>query len=333
LKTEIIPGIYRLEIPIPNNPLGNTNVYLLRGTDGYLMIDAGWNNDKAFKSLLEQLSEIGISPDDISRIVITHAHADHYGLVGRLKERTEVNVILHHIEADMLANRAESMQEFMSQTQEWFDSNGVPPEAFPTARMTPSERRRANNATTPDSILHGDETISTGIFNLEVLWTPGHSPGHICLYERSHRILFTGDHILPGITPNISLQPHAENNPLGDFLKSLRSLRHLEVETVLPAHEHIFTDLQARIDEILEHHRQRTSEITATLDSGPKTAYEISAEITWMPDFGGCSFSELAPWDRRMAILETLAHLKAIEEERQIIKEARNGIFYYRHNK
>ncbi|MFC1900167.1 MBL fold metallo-hydrolase [Chloroflexota bacterium] len=331
--TEIIPGIYRLEIPIPNNPLGNTNVYLLKGDDGYLLIDAGWNNDKALNSLLEQLDEIGIRPDDISQIVITHAHADHYGLVGRLKEHTEVDVILHHIEADMLASRTESMQEFMSRTEEWFNSNGVPPDAFPTARMTPSERRRSNNAAEPDTTLRGDEIISTGIFNLEVIWTPGHSPGHICLYEKNHRILFTGDHVLPAITPNISLQPHAENNPLGDFLNSMSSLRQLDVETVLPAHEHVFYDLCERIDEIIEHHKQRSNEITATIESGQKTAYRISAEITWMPDFGGYSFADLAPWDRRMAILETLAHLKAMEVEKIVAKATEDGIIYYRYNK
>ncbi|MFC2069888.1 MBL fold metallo-hydrolase [Chloroflexota bacterium] len=330
--TEIIPGIYQLQIPIPNNPLENTNVYLLRGDDGYLMIDAGWNSERALNSLEEQLTEIGISLDDIYQIVITHTHADHYGLVGRLKESTQVNISLHYLEENLLAFRTGGMEEFMRRTEQWFHCNGVPPEAFPTSRMTPAERRRSNNTTMPDNTLHGEDTISTGIFNLEVFWTPGHSPGHICLYERKEKILFTGDHVLPGITPNISLQPQSEDNPLGDFLNSLSTLKQLEVNMVLPAHEHIFTDLRARIDEIILHHKYRISEITGTIESGPKTAYQISDGITWMPDFGGIQFMDLTPWTRRMAVSETLAHLKAMEVEGKVNKFTEDGIIYYRYN-
>ncbi len=328
--TEIIPGIYRLEIPIPNNPLGNTNVYLLRGDDGYLMIDTGWNNERAFSALEEQLGEIKVDFNDISSIIVTHTHADHYGLVGRIKERTEAEVSLHYIEGNLLTSRTDDVKNLMSRTEQWFHRNGVPLDTFPTARLTPSERRRSNNSTFPDNTLHGNETITTGVFSLEVLWTPGHSPGHICLYETNHKLIFTGDHVLPVITPNISLQPDSEDNPLGDFIGSMDMLKQLDVDMVLPGHEYNFTDLKARIDEITRHHEQRSSEIIMTIESEPKTAFKISTEITWMLDFGGLRFAELAPWDRRMAILETMAHLKAMEVGGKVEKLTRNDINYYR---
>jgi glyoxylase-like metal-dependent hydrolase (beta-lactamase superfamily II) len=330
--TEIISGIYQLKVPIPNNPLECTNVYLLQGNDGYLMIDTGWNSERAFESLKEQLAEIGINLGDISQIVVTHAHADHYGLVGRLKQHSKARVSLHYLEEKLLTFRFGDMNEFRLRTEQWFHSNGVPDDTFPTSRITPTERRRFNNPVMPDSTLRGEETISTGIFNLEVLWTPGHSPGHICLYEKNQKILFSGDHVLPAITPNISLQPQSEDNPLGDFLTALNALKRLDVSLVLPGHEHLFTNLQTRVDEIIRHHEQRNSEIVETLKSEPKTAYQISDGITWMPDFGGYSFMDLAPWERRMAVLETLAHLKAMETEGKVEKFSKNGIIYYNYN-
>jgi glyoxylase-like metal-dependent hydrolase (beta-lactamase superfamily II) len=162
-----------------------------------------------------------------------------------------------------------------------------------------------------------------------VVWTPGHSPGHICLYDAQRKVFFSGDHILPVITPNISLRLPSAGNPLGDFINSLNKVKNLDVRLVLPAHEQIFTNLSTRVEEIIEHHRQRTGEILSTLNARPKTAYEVSAEIIWMPEFGGVKFQDLAVWDRRMAVSETLAHLEALRIEGIISQFSQDGIIYY----
>jgi glyoxylase-like metal-dependent hydrolase (beta-lactamase superfamily II) len=163
-----------------------------------------------------------------------------------------------------------------------------------------------------------------------VVWTPGHSPGHICLYDAQRQVFFSGDHILPVITPNISLRLPSAGNPLGDFINSLNKVKTLDVKLVLPAHEHIFSNLPARVKEIIQHHRHRNQEILDTLKTEPRTAYEISAEITWMPEFGGVKFHNLAIWDRRMAVSETLAHLEALRLDGIISQFSRDGIIYYR---
>ena len=330
--TEITPGIYQLQIPIPNNPLEYTNIYLVQGNDGYLLIDAGWNSEEAFQSLEKQLAEIGIDLKDISQIVATHAHGDHYGLVGRLKQHSQAKISLHYLEENLLTSRYTNLEETLSQTEQWFHSNGAPASELPTPRPAFVGRRRFTSPTLPDITLRGGETISAGAFNLQVLWTPGHSPGHICLYEPSQKILFAGDHVLPVITPNISLQPQSEDNPLGDFLNSLNTVRQLDVNLVLPAHENLFTNLHTRIEEITWHHQQRNFEILESLKNESKAAYQISAEITWMPALGGVRFQDLTPWDRRMAVLETLAHLKAMTIDGKVDKFSRNSIIYYRHN-
>lgn len=329
---EIIPGIYQLPLPIPNNPLGYTNTYLVQGDDGYFLIDAGMNTEEALQSLKKQLTEIGINFKDISQIIVTHAHPDHYGLAGRLRQLSSAKIALHYLEKNLIASRHLNMDETAYQTEQWLHSNGMPANELPPPRPASVGMRRPSAPTLPDITLQGDETISNGIFNFQVLWTPGHSPGHICLYEPTKKILFSGDHVLPIITPHINLQSQSDINPLGDFINSLNMVKQLDVSLVLPAHEHLFTDLPARVTEIIQHHEQRNSEILEAIKIKPKTAYQISTEITWMPTMGGVRFQNLAPWDKRMAVSETLAHLEAMRIDGRVDKFPRDSIIHYQPN-
>jgi glyoxylase-like metal-dependent hydrolase (beta-lactamase superfamily II) len=181
----------------------------------------------------------------------------------------------------------------------------------------------------PDIFLNGGEMLSNGLFDLKVIWTPGHSPGHICLYEQSQKLLFCGDHILSVITPNISLPPASDSNPLDDFIKSLHTVRNLSVNYVLPAHESIFSNLSKRVDEILQHHEVRNTEILQALQTTAMTAYQISHLIKWMPEFGGVKFNDLKTWDKRAAVSETLAHLKAMNVHGKVNSERQDSLIYY----
>lgn len=323
--TEIIPGIYQLKIPIPNNPLGYTNVYLVKGDNKHLLIDTGWNSEEALQSLKKQLAEIGVGFSDISQIVVTHIHSDHYGLTGKLKQLSQAKIALHYLDRDLIYPEDTDMNKLHRQLEQWLHINGVPPSLLPP----PLPGGRLSPLTLPDITLRGGETISTGAFNLQVIWTPGHSPGHICLYEPAQKIFFSGDHILPVITPNISLTSPSANNPLGDFINSLNMVKQLDVKLVLPAHEHLFTNLPTRVDEIIQHHEQRSLEILEAIKDKPKTAYQISEEIIWMPELGGARFQDLATWDKRMAVSETLAHLEAMRVNGRVEKFPENSIIYY----
>ena len=327
---EIIPGVYQLQIPIPNNPLGYTNAYLVQGDSECLLIDPGINTDGAFDSLKSGLSEIGIGIEGITQIIATHAHGDHYGLSGRVKQISQAKILLHDADKNFVNLWALNMDELIRETEQWLCSNGVPANELPPPWIGPAGTRRIEPIS-PDIILHGGETVSSGVFNFQVLWTPGHSPGHVCLYEPTHKIFFSGDHILPVITPNVSIRSQSDVNPLGDFIKSLNSVKQLDVNLVLPAHEHIFTNLRARVEEIIHHHQQRNLEILEAIKVEPKTAYQISHEITWMPELGGVSFQDLALWDKRMATTETLAHLEAMRVDGRVDKFTRDSIIYYQH--
>ena len=326
---EIIPGIYQMPIPIHNNPLGHTNTYLVRGTDGYLLIDAGWHSDEAFTSMKDQLDELELTFSDITRILATHVHGDHYGLVHMLKEHTSAEIITHRLEKDVLLHHHTTADEALSDIEEVFLSNGAPSDEIPMPRMQRSDMQRMQSPVLPDTTLEGGEIVSTGEFELRVIWTPGHAPGHVCLYEQEHKLLFAGDHLLPVITPNISLRPYVDGNPLGDFMNSLEELNSLDVVLVLPAHEYLYEDLQKRIGEIIHHHHQRNREIQETLKEGPKTAYQVSSRITWVPESGGVKYKDLPPMDKRMAVLETLAHLKAMLIDGEVESCTTNGMIYY----
>jgi glyoxylase-like metal-dependent hydrolase (beta-lactamase superfamily II) len=326
--TEIIPGIHRLQIPIPDNPLGYTNTYLVRGNNENLLIDPGVNTDEALSSLKKGLSEIGIGFEDVTKILATHFHGDHYGLASRVKKFSQAKTLLHQLDRDFIQLASLDFEKRFQQAEHWLRINGAPNSELPQMQML----QRISRPTTlplPDVALQGDETLSIDSFNFKVLWTPGHSPGHISLYEPTREIFFSGDFILPVITPNISRQPQPGLNPLGDYLNSLNKVKDLEVTIVLPGHESPFSDLQKRIKELFEHHERRKSEILETIKSRPKTAYEIAEGVTWMIDFGGVSFQELAYFDKRMAVMETLAHLESMRQDEKITKLTKNDIIHY----
>ena len=323
---EVIPGIYHLQLPIPDSHMGHVNTYLVRGDDGYLLIDTGWNSEEAFNSLKKQLAEIGIDLEDISQIVVTHTHPDHFGLAGRLKQLSQAKIALHYLEKA----RYTDMDEVFLQIEQWLHINGVPVNELPKLQVS-LEMSNFGIPTLPDITLRGGETISTGVFNFQVLWTPGHSPGHISLYEPTQKILISGDHVLPTITPNISLNPLSSNNSLDDYLNSLNTVKQLEVSLVLPGHEQPFTGLQLRIEGLIQHHKQRNAEILKTLKADSKTAYQVSTGITWLSDVNGVSWQELTPWDKRIAVFETLAHLESMRNNGRVDKFFRNSTIYYRH--
>ncbi len=329
--SEVIPGIFHLPLPIPNPALKYVNAYLIREDSECLLIDTGWDTTEAFDSMKSQLAEIGVNFEDISQIVVTHIHPDHYGLTGRLKQLSQAKVALHYLEKDFIESRYINMDELLQQMAQWLHINGVPADELFELRTASTELAKFVSPTLPDITLHGGEIITLGSFTFHVLWTPGHSPGHISLYEPQRKVLISGDHILPNITPHIGLHPQSSANPLNDYLNSLNALKQLKVSLILPGHEHQFTNLKLRIEQLIQHHRERNSEILRALAAKPRTAYQIAAEIIWMRDIGGASWNDLGPWDKRMAVLETLSHMEAMRVGEKLDKFVENDIIYYQH--
>ncbi len=208
--------------------------------------------------------------------------------------------------------------------QAWLRQHGAPEaelERLGDGAMT----RPVTRAALPDVVLRGGEELAADGRRFRVIFTPGHSPGHVCLYSEAEEILIAGDHVLPTITPNVSLHPDGAENPLGEYLESLRAVAELRVRLVLPAHEYTFGDLPRRVREILEHHAERNRQIIGTIKDRPRTAYEVASLIPW--NLG--PWETFTAWTRRMALMETLAHLRYLESTGQVRSAAENGIVYW----
>lgn len=327
--SEVFPGIHRLKIPLPDRSLllGYVNVYLVAGEDGYLLVDTGWNSDEALRSLQSQMAGLGLSLGDITQVASTHSHYDHYGLGGRIREATGAPLMLHRLESRLFDNGLDPLAVIEDDLR-WLQSNGVPEDIIVEFRKSSLSFVEFMKLPRPDIILQGGETVSTGRFSFEVVWTPGHAPGHICFYEPDKKILLSGDHILPTITPHIGINQNSVN-PLGDYLDSLGKVRRLDTSLVLPAHGDPFPGLERRVNEIAHHHELRIAEVAAAMGGGPKTAYEIATRITWLLDFGGVEFEKLSSLDKRLAVWETITHLELMLAEGRVKRFSRDGMVYY----
>jgi len=324
---EITSNIFQLKIPIPDNPLGFLNAYLVKTDEGCMLIDSGWNTEEAFNSLAHQIEEAGIGWGDIRYIFITHTHPDHFGLVGRLVQYTTAKIMMHEMELSIVQQCNVDFDKLVNEMGHWLRINGVPNASRPVLQRASLSRLGYVSIAQPDVVLYGGEHLKIGYFDFEVLWTPGHSQGHICLFERSHRLFFSGDHVLPNITPNVSMHVQSIGNPLADYLNGLNYVAELPIDLVLPAHGDVFSDLKKRIKEIRQHHVKRNREIMDILEGGSKTAYQVSSMLSWST--GGVAWNDLRDFTQRMAVTETVSHLELLFTKGFLQKISQEGVIYY----
>lgn len=311
---EIIEDVYRCKIPIPNNPLRYVMSYLIKSRNGCTIIDAGWDTPESLAAWEGQLKQLGLHFEDIEQVVITHLHPDHYGLAGKLREIGRAKIVMSAPEAEQLSARYENYHRLLEEVADFLRLHGVPAEEVPALRGASLPALDWVVKAKPDRVVEEGDVIDTEPLKLQVLSTPGHSRGHICLYAAEQRLLFSGDHVLPTITPNISFNPQSSANPLADYFEGLEKIKKLEVNLVLPAHEFAFSNLAERVREIEEHHQRRLAEILDLLEGEPKTAYAVATKVKWESG----PWETLGNWDRRAALMETLAHLEFLRHEGRV---------------
>jgi glyoxylase-like metal-dependent hydrolase (beta-lactamase superfamily II) len=338
----ILDGIYQLLTPFPqltfeqatairhnghSRPPGVRGLpyvlpYLIASRGDTLLVDCGWNTPEAHSALRAGFSEHGHSLSELSKLVITHVHPDHYGMAGRLKADSGCDVIVHERDAEVIHERYLNPGPLVEQTRKFLLGQGVAPAA--AAAMAEGSMGMIDkvSAVPPDTRVTGGETIRVGGFEFQVIWTPGHSPGHICLYEPNHRLLVSGDHLLPGITPNVSVLANTRGSPLGDFLRSIAAISRLDVRLVLPAHEYEFEWFQRRLVEIQDHHEARLDELERLVDSGGSTAWQVTNRVHWASG----KVADLEPRLQRSALGETVAHLEHLSRLGRLNKVDRDGM-------
>ena len=326
---EIVAGVHQLRIPFPDGMERFTNAYVIEGSKGNILVDCGWDSSEAVWAFREELRLERLSFDDINWIVVTHIHPDHFGLAAKLRELCGAEIVMHRLEASLIDSRYVDYRQLARELEEMLVLHGVPSEEAARMREASAWAAQFVTPTHPDVLVDDGDTISNGTFQLEVLHTPGHSPGHICLYDPRKRRLFCGDHVIFDALPRIGAHPQSGADPAGDYARSLECLVEKPVSFVFPGHGPVFNSLTIRSEEIFRRNEARRRQIADVLDDGLKTAYDIAREIGWRSGAGEASYEALEFRERRAAVCEVIAWLRCLVGEGRVAAIERNGTTTY----
>lgn len=325
---EVQPGVWQLVLPMPDSFMRAVNLYLIRDHDGYVLIDCGLEIDESWQALTEQLDQLTVPIDAIHTIVCTHGHMDHYGLAARVREHSGAQILLHEREVPFMRYRyidGDALQDMMVT---WLSRYGFPPSEAGEMIKTFEGQRRESGVPAPDRLLEGGEELAIGPYRFEVLWTPGHTPGHISLLEARHRFLLVGDHILRDVAPNVSLQPYTDENPMAGYLSSLRHLRQAEIGLALPGHGEVFANLAERAQQLLGYQMDRRGGLLELVTPQPQTPYELASQVwaTTTPQ----NWSQFRSALRRNAVGTLTAHLELLATEGLVARHEDESVRFAR---
>jgi glyoxylase-like metal-dependent hydrolase (beta-lactamase superfamily II) len=296
---EVATGIFQLKMPLPFR-LNHINLYLLEDTCGWVLIDTGLNTEKTL-DLWEIFLSSGFFEKPITKIILTHLHPDHIGMSAWLSERLDVPVFLSQGDWDMAQFLWENDSDIAKilYTDYW-KSFGV--ESHLLDDMLESRLHYKKLVKRLPEHIHFLEVNSLLLIKDQqwnLLAMPGHSPEHMCLWNPAQKILISGDHVLPTITPNISFHPTGLTNPLESYLLSLETLLELDCDYYLPAHGPISSNLHERVKGIIQHHQEKFVLIMNHTESPITVAEAVPILFS----------KELPPHQLMFAYAETAAHL------------------------
>ncbi len=317
---QILPDLYRITLPMPFR-LRHVHGYALLHDGKVALFDTGMNIPETYRVLDEALATLGKTTKDIDRIFLTHFHADHCGIAGRLQEISGASVYLSQSD-EMRLQYNSRHEELIERARNFFLPQGLPLKAMDNLVKLMAVFRKATVPFRVERHLEPRDSFTLGARTIEVIPAPGHTAGQMCFYFPGDGILLAGDHILPDITPNLSPDIfRLEYRPLRSFLDSLGAIRDLPVRMVYPAHGDAYPDLAKRVDEIREHHAERTLLIVEALQGKEKTAFEVSGVI-----FG----VDLPEFDQFLALNETYVHIVDLMDKGAVRSAERDGLVRYR---
>lgn len=321
---EIRNNLYRIEIPLPRNPLKALNSYFIRGSDKNLLIDTGFNREECRIAMDKAVHELDIDLEETD-ILITHVHSDHSGLTGYLA-RPETKIYID----EYAYNSLNQGSELSSYYADFIRQSGLMAMGLPQdLSLHPGYLYRSDPVGHVTVAREGD-LIHAGDFTLRCVMTPGHAPDHICLYDQEHKILFSGDHILGGITPNNTIWDspwEIRNDYLGEYFESLEKVQEMDVELTLPGHRSILTDCRGRIEELKLHHHNRLQNVLDILGNKSMTGAQVASKMKW--DLSIKSWENYPPAQKIFAAGEALSHLTHLEFKGVVGKELKDGLVYY----
>jgi len=315
-----MPGIYQLHIPLPNNPLKVLNSYLIRGRDHSLLVDTGFNWPECYAAQIESIKQLGLDWNQID-FFITHLHADHSGLVFVLSTD---NSQIFCSETDGYIIENAGTEAFWEKADAFFKSHGYPAEYLKAQRS--SFQGAIPSAAKPINYVKEGDILNYGDYRFTCISTPGHTPGHMCLYEADKKFLIAGDMVLSNITSNITARLDVED-ALGNYLDSLDKLDAMEIAAIIPGHREIIYDHHSRIAELKKHHDVRLKEVMSILGHGPMNGYQVASRMTW--DMVYDRWEDVASYQQWFATGEAVAHLEHLHHLHMIEKKQVDGSIVY----
>jgi glyoxylase-like metal-dependent hydrolase (beta-lactamase superfamily II) len=325
----VAPGVYRIPLPLPSDALRAVNVYAVTDGTGLVMIDSGWALTEARERLLRALGGIGAEFGDVNQFLVTHVHRDHYTQAVALRREFGTKIALGAQEETSLTITANPDGSPINTQIRLLGEAGAAPVVAALRKHFGSTARNteADIWETPDEWLIPGPLTVLADRELEVVHTPGHTTGHVVFDDAAAGLMFTGDHVLPHITPSIGFQPAASEMPLRDFLGSLRLVRGMPDRRMLPAHGPVSPSVHQRVDELLAHHEQRLARSAETIVAGATTAYEAAQRLAWTRRER--KLAELDPFNQMLAVSETKAHLDLLVYQGKLIATAQERVLHY----
>jgi glyoxylase-like metal-dependent hydrolase (beta-lactamase superfamily II) len=303
---QLAADLWSVPVPIPNNPLRYVNSYAFAAGGGLVLLDTGWPADTAWEALVAGLGSIGAAVGDVRGVLVSHMHLDHAGLTGRLREASGAWIAMHPADRAVIAGITQRDPErAVSLEVAFLRSLGASAEEAAASVGSPQGYRAFTSMGVPDRELSDGDLADVPGWRLRAVHTPGHTPGHLCFVDELSQRFFAGDHILPRITPNISVHAVESARPLADYLESLAKVRDLDVDEVMPAHEWRFRGLAQRADDIAAHHERRLGELLGAIAANPDaTSWDLAGLLTWSR-----SWDQYSGRMRISAVTETAAHV------------------------
>jgi glyoxylase-like metal-dependent hydrolase (beta-lactamase superfamily II) len=318
----VLPHLYQLSIPTPF-PVGPVNVYVAQDAVGLTLVDCGPYTPEARAALEAGLAALGHSPHDVRRIIVTHAHADHYGLAGALVADAPagVQVLTHPFNRLALAAYTEEREQRLSFYAGLMAEAGVPEEA---ALVINRMRRNVGDYASAVAVtgeLNDGDTLPLAGCDWQVLHTPGHSTGLICFYEPRRRVLLSNDHLLRDISSNPVVEPpppgHTEKwKSLVEYIRQLQRVAAMDIAIAWSGHGEPIHDVADLVRQRVEFHARRAERILDLLDSQALTLYQVARLL----------FPKLDPMNFFLAISEVLGHLELLESKSRVECFSRDGI-------
>ena len=312
-------GVSLITIPLPFRAPPSVNAYVIEGADALTLIDCGADWPEGWDALTNGLETLGLDPGGIDTLIVSHLHPDHVGMSPRLAREWGLKTVMQ-ARATKLVARYNDTGDYFRRTTDLAARHGVPPDQFEAFVGVGPRPEWMPAIDPPDHVVdEGDRiTIDRGR-ELEVMHTPGHEPAHICLRDSRSGVLFSGDHILPRITPFVGYDELFDDS-LGDFMGSLARIERLQIGLTYPAHGDIVARGSARAEQLLAHHERRLGDMLEVIATEACTAWEVMDKV-FRPNLG--------PIEQRLALRETIAHLEHLCRQGRLVRlEDDDGVSY-----